>query len=192
MKRAAALLLLGSVLSLPLFAGGAGGVEFTQAVGRDLWSLPGGSGLPSSTGQITGIGGLGYGVLGDGSLIGGFGMGVTSRNLDLAESPVGSPLKGFFAGYGGVVQGWQHRWGPLVGTLTSKIGFGGADWEGEVHTAGFSMLGLAEAEVAVLMFPWCAVGVKGGAAVTATFVVGEPVILAYAPVVGFRITWGAY
>lgn len=186
------------LLSFPLAAEGAGGVEFTQVVGRDLWALPGRNALPSQTGQISGVGGFGYGVLGDGSVIGGFGMGVSSRNLDLAESPIGTPVQGFHAGYGGVIQGWQHRWGPLVGLVTTKIGLGGADWSVEGggtlgdHTAGFSVLGMAEAQLGVLVFPWFQLGFKAGAAGTITLVPGEPFLVAAAPVLGMRLSWGSF
>jgi len=184
--------------ALPLTAEGAGGVEFTQVVGQDLWGLPGRSSLPAVTGQITGIGGFGYGVMEDGSVIGGFGMGITSHNLDLAEGPGGTPVRGFHAGYGGMLGGWQHRWGPLVGLVTTKLGFGGADWssvEGvrsEGSHAGFSMLGMAEAQIGVLVFRWFNLGLKAGVAGTLTIVPGEPFLIGYAPTIGLRLSWGSF
>lgn len=194
----AASILLLTLAALPLAAEGAGGVEFTQVVGRDLWSLPGSARLPAGTGQISAVGGFGYGVDDDGMITGGFGMGISSRNLLLTDSPLGRPVNGFHAGYGGVMSGWQKRWGPLVGLVTTRIGFGGADWASDAsgpwegHTAGFSLLGMADAQLGVLVFPWFNLGLKAGVAGTVTLVPGEPFLLAWAPTLGLRLSWGAF
>lgn len=178
---------------LPLAAEGAGGVEFLQVVGKDLWPFPGGASLPATSGAISATGGLGYGVDEDGNVIGGFGLGISSKDLSLAQSPLGRPLDRIHAGYGGTIQGWQHRWGPLVGLFTSRIGFGGADWvSGGRHTAGFSVLGTAGAQMSLLVFPWFALGVEAGVAGTVTFVPGEPFLLGYAPTIGVKLLWGSF
>lgn len=192
------LILAFALTAFSLGAEGAGGVQFTQVIGRDLWPLPGGASLPSETGQISTVGGFGYGV-DDGTVMGGFGMGVTSRHLDLPNGPGGDRVKAFRAGYGGLLQGWQHRWGPLVGLFTTKVGFGGADWSTvdglgsfEDHKAGFSVLGIAEAQMGVLVFPWFNLGASVGAAGTITMVPGEPFIVGYAPTLGLSFSWGSY
>lgn len=198
-------------LVLPLFllilvhplvsAEGAGGVEFLQVVGSDLWPFPGGANLPATTGSISSIGGLGYGVRDDGTVIGGFGFGVTSQGLSLPNSPTGHPLKAFTAGYGGTVNGWQHRWGPLAGLFTTRIGFGGADYSSEdglgaltfsSHTSGFSVLGTAGAQMGITVFPWFLIGVEAGVAGTVTFVAGHPFLVGYAPTIGIRLLWGSF
>lgn len=198
MHRFFVILFVLALTTLPLAAEGAGGVQFTQVFGRDLWPLPGGSGLPSETGQISSVGGFGYGV-DDGIVMGGFGVGVSSRYLDLAEGPGGDRVKAFRAGYGGLLQGWQRRWGPLVGLFTTKVGFGGADWslvEGlgsfEDHKAGFSLLGAAEAQMGFLVFPWFNLGLSVGMAGTLTLVPGEPFLVGYAPTLGLSLSWGSY
>jgi hypothetical protein len=169
----------------------------TQVVGRDLWKFGGGSALPQTTGLISSWTGLGYGVDENGSLTGGFGVGISSKDLSLADSPVGGPVSGFYAGYGGMINGWQHRWGPVVATATAKIGFGGADWVvsegwGTRHKAGFSILGAADLAMGLLVFPWFNLAVVGGGVATVTTVSGDPFVLAYAPTLGIRLTWGSY
>lgn len=188
-------------LGLPLVAEGAGGIEFLQVVGKDRWPFPGGQGLPDTTGTISSAGGLGYGVDSDGSVIGGFGIGISSKNLSLSDSPTGKPLRSFSAGYGGTIQGWQHRWGPVVGLFTTRIGFGGADYSSEsgfgnfrlsTHTSGFSVLGTAGAQLGIAILPWFLLGVEVGGAGTVTLVSGQPFILAYAPTIGIRMLWGSF
>lgn len=202
MKRFAVLTaLILSLSPLSLAAEGAGGVEFLQVVGQDLWPFPGKAGLPATTGTISSVGGLGYGVDEDGSVMGGFGMGINSDNLYLANSPTGQPIRAFRAGYGGTVQGWQHRWGPLVGLFTTRVGFGGADYsetEGlkdfslSTHVAGFSLLGTAGAQLGLTVLPWFVIGVEAGVAGTVTFAPGHPFLLGYAPTIGVRLLWGAF
>lgn len=174
--------MLAALAGAPLVAEGAGGVEFFQVVGRDLWPLPGGSGLMETTGVIGAVGGLGYGVDEDGLVTGGFGMGVTS-DTGLHPGP------DFHAGYGGTLHGWQHRWGPLVGLFTTRLGFGGQEWNGQ---GGFSLLGMAGAQFALTLTPWFAVGVEAGGAGTVTFLTGAPFQLRYAPTVALRLLWGAF
>lgn len=194
MKRSLVLsALILTLAGVPLMAEGAGGVEFLQVVGQDLWPFPGGGGLPATTGSINSAGGMGYGVSEDGNVMGGFGMGISSKGLRLDQSPVGEPLRGFHAGYGGTIQGWQHRWGPLVGLFTTRLGFGGADyysWAG--HTAGFSILGTAGGQLGLMVFPWFTLGVEAGVAGTVTFVAGEPFLVGYAPTIGMRLLWGSF
>lgn len=189
MKPIVLVLSLIALSALPLAAEGAGGVDFYQVVGRDLWGLPGASGLPAATGQISAVGGSGYGVDEEGTMVGGFGLGVTSRNLSLTDSPTGTPVTGFHAGYGGMMSGWQHRWGPIVGQAVTRIGFGGADWS---SVAGFSMLGMADLQVGLMLFPWFNLAVSGGVAGTLTLVSGQPLIIGYAPTLGLHLHWGAY
>lgn len=183
--------------TLGLGAEGAGGVQFTQVIGRDLWPLPGGAGLPRHTGQISAVSGYGYGV-DDEEVMGGFGIGIGSRNLDVPEDSGGERVAAFRAGYGGFVQGWQHRWGPLVGLFTTKVGFGGADWliEGpeaaREHKAGFSLLGMAEAQMGYLVVRWFNLGASVGLAGTLTMVPGEPFVVGYAPTLGISLSWGSY
>jgi len=149
----------------PLMAEGAGGAEFTQPL-----PSKGEAALPAYGG-----GGFGYGVLEDGTVIRGFGMGV--------HKP------GYNAGYGGTMQGWQHRWGPLVGLVTTKFGFGGVISE---PLTGFSLLGAAEAQLGLLVLPWFEVGFKAGVMGTATFADDQETHLAWSPVVGLRFAWGAF
>jgi len=186
--------LLFLLAGLPLTAEGAGGIEFNQVVGNDLWPFPGGMNLPNSTGQVSSFAGLGYGVDDEGNVMGGFGMLVNSKNLDLPRSPIGKPLAGYYAAYGGTIQGWQHRWGPLVGLFTTRIGFGGADWDtvNNGHYSGFSLLGTAGAQLGFMIFPWFTVGIEAGGAGTITFVSGEPFLIGYAPTIGLRLLWGAF
>lgn len=160
------LLLLATIPGWTSFAEGAGGLEITQSFA---------AGDATSAERWTGIGGFGYGVLRDGSVIGGFGMGAHSPSLS--------------AGYGGTLQGWQHRWGPLVGLATTKIGFGGV---ATPNYSGFSMLGAAEAQLGILVLPWFDVGFKAGVAGTVTFVPDQSLKLAWSPVVGVRLAWGAF
>lgn len=182
-----------SLSILPVAAEGAGGVEFLQVVGSDLWPFPGRTSLPATTGMVSATGGLGYGVDDEGNVIGGFGLGVSSKNLNLAESPLGRPVDKFHAGYGGTIQGWQHRWGPVVALATTRLGFGGADWESQGrHTAGFSLLGTAGLQMGVTVLPWFTLGVEAGVAGTVTFAVGEPFLLGYAPTIAVRLLWGAF
>lgn len=185
--------LLLTLLGLPAVAEGAGGVEFLQVVGSDLWPFPGRTALPSTTGAVNASGGLGYGVDDEGNVIGGFGLGISSKNLNLGVSPLGKPLDAFYAGYGGTIQGWQHRWGPVVALATTRLGFGGADWVSQGrHSAGFSMLGTAGLQMGVTIFPWFTLGAEAGVAGTITFVAGEPFLLGYAPTIAIRLLWGSF
>jgi len=159
--------LLSAVAAVPLAAEGAGGVEFTRSMG-----FPGAS---DATLEMNAVGGFGYGVLGDGSVIGGFGMGSHSRDHSM--------------GYGGTMQGWQHRWGPLVALATTKIGFGGMSGP---EGSGFSLLGGAELQMGLLVLPWFNVGVKAGAMGTVTFPMESTFLVAWSPTVGIRFSWGAF
>ncbi|HTH13000.1 MAG TPA: hypothetical protein VMB23_01300 [Spirochaetia bacterium] len=166
--------------SFPVVAEGAGGIEFRQILGNDFADVPG---------QVTTMGGYGYGV-DDGSMIGGWGMAVVSRSV------MQSGGTGYAGGYGGVLQGWQHRWGFLVGNATVRIGFGGIDQNAGPSdngaSAGFSMLGLAEAHLGVLVFPWFEVGVTAGGVGTMSFTGTHAFEIGYGPTVGVRVGWGAY
>jgi len=153
--------------SLPLAAEGAGGVEFTRSVG-----FPGAS---DASLELNAVGGFGYGVLRDGTVVGGFGM--------------GSHIKDRNAGYGGMMQGWQHRWGPIVALATTKIGFGGVTGGG---TSAFSLLGAAELQMGLLVLPWFEVGVKAGAMGTVSFPLDEATAVAWSPTVGVRLSWGSF
>jgi len=182
--------ILSLTATLPLAAEGAGGLEFTQVVGRDLWPLPGASSLPDRTGRVTTAGAFGYGVDPDGAVTGGFGLGVSSSGLDLPSSPTGQEATSFRAGYGGVLHGWAHRWGPLTGLVISKVGFGGATWSGGI--SGFSLLGTAEAQIGYLVLPWFNLGLSAGVAGTVTFAPGQPFIVAFAPTTGLTLSWGSF
>ena len=171
-----------ALIDLPLTAEGAGGVETRQILGSDF---------SSAAPPLTTIGGYGYGVTEDGTMIGGWGMAVLSKSV--LTSPKGT---GYAAGYGGVLQGWQHRWGFIVGNATTRVGFGGVDEAAgpgdDGSAAGFSMLEMAEAHLGILIFPWFDIGVTGGVVGTLTFTAADPFRIGYAPMVGIRIGWGAY
>ena len=171
-------ILILTLLSPMVMAEGAGGIESFQVVGQDLLPGAGKLELLSSTGIVSTIGGLGYGVDEDGFVVGGFGMAVTSK---------GNPAT--YGGYGGTIQGWQHRWGPLVGLFTTRVGFGGIYRD---HHAGLSLLGMAGAQMGVRLMPWFVLGVEGGLAGTITWTKGNSLSLAYAPTVGVRLLWGAF
>jgi hypothetical protein len=160
-------LILLAALTVPLVAEGAGGVEYTQTLATPNGSDPAWSGYA--------VGGYGYGVLADGSVIGGFGMGSHGASYN--------------AGYGGTMQGWQHRWGPLLGLFTTKIGFGGVS---SPAATGFSMLGAAEVQLGVLVLPWFEIGFKTGAMGTVTFAPEQTLRFGWSPVVGARLAWGAF
>lgn len=159
-------------------AEGAGGIESLQVVGQDLWPGAGRLDLPTSTGIVSTIGGLGYGVDEDGTVMGGFGLAVTSK---------GKPST--FGGYGGTIHGWQHRWGPMVGLFTTRVGFGGTYRDRQV---GLSLLGTAGAQLGIRLMPWFVLGVEAGLAGTITWAAGNSLSLAYAPTVGVRLLWGSF
>jgi len=185
----------------PLTAEGAGGIEFMQPIGQDRWPFPGGASLLPQTGTVFTAGGLGYGVDEEGHVIGGFGLGITSSQLDWQNSPTGQPVRSYSAGYGGTIQGWQHRWGPLVGLFTTRVGLGGADYSSQsgwgafdlsTHVSGFSVLGTAGAQLGWQVLPWFVIGAEVGIAGTITFAVGHPFVFAYTPTIGVRLLWGAF
>lgn len=169
--------LLLTLLPLAATAEGAGGVEVLQLGGQNFLPWAGSSFTPG-TGMVTTVGGLGYGVDEDGTVMGGFGLAVRSE---------GSPS--YHAGYGGTIHGWQHRWGPVVGLFTTRVGFGGSYWDQQV---GLSLLGTAGAQVGLRLVPWFVIGVEAGLAGTITATADDPFRLAYAPTVGLRFLWGAF
>lgn len=179
MKRAVTALTLLLTLTTTLTAG-AGGIEFLQVLGQDSWPFPGKASLVETTGSISSVGGLGYGVDNDGLVTGGFGLGVQSNDT-------------LRAGYGGLIQGWEHRWGPLVVLATTRVGFGGAEWLNRgAHQGGFSLLGTAGLQMGVTVFPWFLIGIEAGAAGTMTVIPGCPFHYAAAPTLGFRLLWGSF
>ena len=153
-------------LTLPLAAEGAGGVEFTQTL-----DFPG---THDAVFPLRSAGGFGYGVLRDGTVVGGWGMGGASGERK--------------AGFGGTMEGWQHRFGPLVALLTTKVGFGGVTGPNE---SAFALMGAAEVQVGVLVLPWFNVGLKAGAEATAGFYPSGTEV-GWTPLVGLRLSWGAY
>jgi len=160
-------------LTFALSAEGAGGLEFSQTMAGSPWS---------GFNSVTGGGGFGYGVVDEGSLIGGFGGTYVSQSTN-----VGGP--GMRAGFGGMLGGWQRRWGPLVGAVHLKLGAGGIDQQ---QSRAVALLGGLEGWVGILLFPWCEIGVQAGGLGAATFFTTGPMEVGASPSAGVHISWGAY
>jgi hypothetical protein len=148
-------------------AGGAGGVGFGIQYYDPEWSN-----MQMGMSNITGYG---YGVLRDGSRIGGFGTAMLSMQSA--------------GGVGGLLLGHEWRSGPLVLGVSGLGGVGGGSWSGR----GYMLLfGEADLELGLCVTPWMQIVAYAGYQAWGNLIPGIPFASAYlaTPVIGVRIGWG--
>ena len=127
-------------------------------------------------------GGYGYGASRGGARYGGFGISITDQETDE-----------FLGGFGGVITGRQLRTGPF--TLSANIwsGIGYASPELLSATSGVAFFAEANAEAGFAVLPWLQISIYGGYQAIGSF---DPAAMfantRYTPVVGGRVTWGAF
>ena len=177
--RIAALVLL--VITVPLagaFAGGAGGVAWS-----DQHYI---AGLSNSTIAVSEVGGFGYGVNSSGQRAGGFGYAI--------YSPEG--LDRISGGVGGFIVGQEGRAGPftLAGNLWMGLGGVSATISG-AQSGHVILFGEANLELGVAVTPWMQLsaycGMQGMSDVNPDTGIGYQ-IARYAPVFGMRLAWGSF
>ena len=186
----------------PAFSAGGGGVEYIFNAGSDLLPfleklLPADARLDARTGSILGVGGFGYGVGRDGFKTGGFGIGFWDTGIDATVPAVGGNVQSISGGFGGILSGTQHRFGPVVFALNTRVAAGGVAAKvqpesGKAYNGGsFALLAGADIELGVTFTRWMLVsgfvGVTGGVG----FGSPDPVFVAV-PTIGARITWGSF
>jgi hypothetical protein len=152
-------------------AGGAGGIGFAMQAAR--------LGLSNADPGMSSIMGYGYGVMGDGERIGGFGSALLSLN------------SGSAGGVGGMMIGQELRAGPFVVAVTLWGGVGGAAWNDEGYMLAF---GEADAEIGLRLLPWAQITFYAGYQVWGNVVPGVPMssVYIYSPVMGIRLGWGSF
>jgi hypothetical protein len=164
-----AVLLVLFVPAVLVLAGGAGGVDY----GYQYFD----SRLSSSDMGMSYITGYGYGVLDDGSRVGGFGSSLISAAGDAA------------GGIGGMLIGHEWRTGPVVAAITLWGGLGGASWAGRGYMLGSVAV---QAELGLRVLPWMQIVGYAGYQAIGSVLPGVPFsrALLRTPVIGFRIGWG--
>ncbi len=153
-------------------AGGAGGSGF----GAQYYD----PGLSSSSHSLLFISGYGYGrsEVPFGTRIGGFGMAILSGDRSTA------------GGVGGMLVGQEFRSGPLVAAITLFYGAGGLAF----NHGGYAVLfGEADVELGVVIL-WTQITAYAGYQAWGNLVPGVPLSSAVmlTPVVGVRVSWGAF
>ncbi len=154
------------------FAGGAGGALYGVQYFIPEWS--------SFDGQLTYVGGYGYGVSHRGARTGGFGMAFYSEN---GLGPVG--------GVGGLMSGQELKLGPFMGAVDLLTGVGGVS----TPMGGYFVLfGEVDASLGFAIFDWMQASVYAGLQGMVNVCPGRPLqdMILYTPVVGIRIAWGSF
>ena len=174
----AALLALAPLAS----AQGAGGVLFGAA--KPDWNP---SFLPEARMPVDleYFGGYGYGVSGEGNIIGGFGLAF----MDAAGDRLAGGAGGMVVGYRLVKETFVHL------DLSARLGLGGMGedtgngWEGHAvfYAEPLAELGLA-------LTPWMRLSATLGYQLIGSFAPGRLFsgVLMRSPTVGFAVTWGDY
>jgi hypothetical protein len=164
--------LIGLLPAAMAAAGGAGGVGF----GGQYFD----PGMSSADRSLTYISGFGYGRTEApyGRRFGGFGMAVLSEDWRTA------------GGMGGMLIGQEFRSGPIVAALTLFTGAGGIAFDGHGYAVLF---GEVDFELGVA-FLWMQITGYAGFQAWGNFVPGYPFSSAvvYTPVLGVRMSWGAF
>jgi len=180
MSVARIVVLVSLAMALPLcaFAGGAGGVTWS-----DQHYI---AGLSNSTLSVSEVGGFGYGVNSGGQRAGGFGYAI--------YSPVGTDT--LAGGVGGVIVGQEGRAGPFTLAANLWMGLGGVSATISGTQSGHMILfGEANLELGIAVTPWMQLaayaGMQGMTDVNPQTGVGFQ-LARYAPVVGMRLAWGAF
>ncbi|MEI8094551.1 MAG: hypothetical protein WCG80_10080 [Spirochaetales bacterium] len=191
MFRAVALLILASVVSFPVFAGGAGSVQYSNPLPNSYLEVP--------VGVLNTITSQGYGGDAENGLIGGFGVGLFSTRLTATASGLTDPVTALYGGFGGVMRGLLVDFRLIQFMGDFRLGAGGLDWvttapgsSRPVHNAGFSVLGAVDAELGILLFPWFKVGAVGSLVAMATVGTGDGFVSKWYPEYGLRFSWGAF
>lgn len=169
------------ILAFPLsfaFAGGAGGVMWSDQ--RYV------SGLASTTGQMSSVGGFGYGVSSGGQRTGGFGFAL--------YSPAGTDS--LAGGVGGIIVGQEAHAGPFMAAINLWTGLGGISAAPNGVETGYAVLfGEANLELGAAVTPWMQLVLYGGLQGFADISPGKGIgteVLRYAPVIGMRLSWGSF
>lgn len=174
-----AIMVLFVVLVYPsrVFAQGGGGMIW----GTSAPSIPELNSSGMRAGDLCMHGGYGYGVTNNGLKIGGFGFSYADDASQVASG-----------GFGGLLLGTYNNLKLFTLSTNVLIGFGALEWTAaQSQRSGGIMLGQVDAEIGIPIVSWFQLSAYGGMQVLLPVEAAVQDIV-YLPVMGVRLTWGAF